>query len=495
MLIPLPQLIKKYGITLKGVMHLGAHQAEEAGVYHSHGASNVIWVEGNPELMPVLEEELKKYPGQKVFNLLVSDEHGKEVSFKVTNNFQSSSMLDFGTHQDHFPGVKVHHTLYLKTSRLDKFIEENNLDISDSNFLNIDLQGAELMAIKGLGNYLKNFDYVYTEVNIGRVYVGCATLYELDRYMHQMGFYRVELKLTKWQWGDAFYVKKESGTFSKKIQLAADVFYQLIFNLRSLTPRFSNFVRRSYYYMRSRLSLILRGNRNQNKVMGQVDMTQNGELFFIQYVLSQCKEKLILFDVGANEGNYTQFLIEQLEKQGIQDYEIHLFEPQQTCYESLKKRFSSNSKIAINKVALSDESGDKVIFTDFQGSSSASLYNRKEIKLEQQEMVTLSKLSEYITNRKIPYISLLKIDTEGNEKKVLLGAESYLTPDIIRAVQFEYGGTYLDAGITLAEVVQLLMKRGFAVGKLEQNKIDFKSDLGDFMEDYTYSNYVAVKKT
>ncbi|MBK6835122.1 MAG: FkbM family methyltransferase [Bacteroidetes bacterium] len=95
---------------------------------------------------------------------------------------------------------------------------------------------------------------------------------------------------------------------------------------------------------------------------------------------------------------------------------------------------------------------------------------------------------------KIEKVDLLKIDTEGNEKKVLVGSEDFINPSIIKSVQFEYGGTYLDAGITLAEVVQLLMEKKYFVGKLFADHIKYEADLGNFVEDYAYGNFVASDK-
>lgn len=80
------------------------------------------------------------------------------------------------------------------------------------NFLNLDLQGAELMALRGLGERLSDVDYIYTEVNKKDVYQGCAKVEELDRFLTE--FTRVE---TLWcedggvdhGWGDAFYIRSE----------------------------------------------------------------------------------------------------------------------------------------------------------------------------------------------------------------------------------------------------------------------------------------------
>jgi hypothetical protein len=60
-------------------------------------------------------------------------------------------------------------------------------------------------------SYLPSIQYIYTEVNSDYVYKGCCLVTELDEYLAQFGFERVE---TSWYndvagWGDAFYVKKD----------------------------------------------------------------------------------------------------------------------------------------------------------------------------------------------------------------------------------------------------------------------------------------------
>ncbi len=490
MLIPVPDLIKKFNIQINGVLHLGAHQAEEAGEYQKAGATKVIWIEGNPELIPVLETELKKYPNHKVYNVLVSDKEGEEVSFNVTNNFQSSSILDLGTHKSHFPGVKVHHVLKLKTNRLDNYFSKNNIDLNGINFLNIDLQGAELLAIKGLGEKLKQFNYIYTEVNVGSVYVGCATLYELDKYMHTQGFYRTALSLTKWQWGDALYERKEVSSVQKNLNLLADISYQVYYNTLSLFTRTKQTFKNIFYKLRRVASKIKHGNRVADTNY-QVDPAKNGELLLMSKIISSHSNKFVAFDVGANMGLYTNLLLKELENQKFSDYELHLFEPQKKCYDHLKELYRENNKIKVNHFALSDVNGVAFINADFSGSSSASLFERKEIELGNKEEINLKKLGDYIKENKIEKVDLLKIDTEGNEKKVILGGAEEVNPNKIKTIQFEYGGTYLDAGITLAEVVQLLLNKNYYVGKLTGNGIEYKPDLGDFIEDYAYSNYIA----
>lgn len=76
-----------------------------------------------------------------------------------------------------------------------------------ANFLNIDIQGAELMALKGMGDLLNYFDYVYLEVNKDYVYKNCALVHEIDEYLSEYNYVRVETAWTNAQLGDALYIR------------------------------------------------------------------------------------------------------------------------------------------------------------------------------------------------------------------------------------------------------------------------------------------------
>lgn len=488
MYITIEQLIEKFKITINGVLHIGAHQAEEAIAYEQAGITKVIWIEGNPELMPILESALKKYPDQVAYNLLVSDKEDDWVHFNVTNNFQSSSILDLGTHKNHHPEITVHHTLTLKTHRLDNFFKEKNLLIATYNFLNLDIQGAELLALKGLGDSIQQVDYIYTEINVGSVYKDCATLLQMDKYLHSYGFFRVATKLTEWQWGDAFYIRTNPTKIQQAKNLTIAICYQFFYSIKTFNKKVYTATKETLGEIKRKLfpaKLLL---------IDSVDPNTNGERAFFINTVKDKQEKIIVFDVGANMGDYTKMVLEELKLQGKADYEIHLFEPQHKCYRVLCDEFKNDNRVVINNFALSDTKGEANIYYDHSGSTAASLFKRTAIALDQSETILLDTLENYLLNKKIKTIHLLKIDTEGNEKKVLAGANKYLSADIITAIQFEYGGTYLDAKITLAEVAQLLIKNQYAIGKITPDKITYSTNIGQFLEDYTYSNYAAINK-
>lgn len=207
MLIPLSKICSKYGIIPNGILHVGACQMEELQDYQDLSIKNVIWVEANPRL--VLENKQKAYDsGHILLEGLIYDEDDLEVDFNLTNNLQSSSILSFGKHSEYHPHVYVENVIKSKTITLKSLLESNDISLDFFDFVNIDIQGVELRALKGMGGYLKNVSYVYTEVNIGDVYSGNDTINQIDEYLGSMGFVRVETEITPYEWGDAFYMKK-----------------------------------------------------------------------------------------------------------------------------------------------------------------------------------------------------------------------------------------------------------------------------------------------
>jgi FkbM family methyltransferase len=201
MLISLHELIKKYKINFKGILHVGAHECEELNDYEQYiSRDNILWIEALPEKVKLCKN---KYPGINIENAIVSDKVANVV-FKVSNNGQSSSILDFGLHSQYHPQVHYINAFEGQTSLLKDILPKYNINY---NFLNFDIQGAELKALKGMENYLHNVDYLYTEVNSDYVYKDCALVTELDEYLKQFGLVRVETNWTEYKWGDAFYIK------------------------------------------------------------------------------------------------------------------------------------------------------------------------------------------------------------------------------------------------------------------------------------------------
>ena len=128
------------------------------------------------------------------------------LSFNISSNSQSSSLLNFGSHLINHPDVAVTKIIKVKSQRLDTVLAGRVVP----DFINLDIQGVELRAIKSLGDLINQVEVIYTEVNKRQVYENCDLIQDVDGYLKKHGFRRID---TRWKikagWGDALYVNKK----------------------------------------------------------------------------------------------------------------------------------------------------------------------------------------------------------------------------------------------------------------------------------------------
>jgi len=191
-------------ITITGSLHLGAHDCEELPFYEKLGLqrNDIVWVDAIPS--KVNNAIQKGIPN--VYNAVVTDCDDKEVLFNISNNGQSSSVLEFGTHSKEHPWVKYVGQIKQKSVTIDTFFARNNLDASKYNFWNFDIQGAELMALKGAINSIRHVKALYLEVNERELYKNCGLITDVDEFLSKHNFKRVLTNMTIHGWGDALYI-------------------------------------------------------------------------------------------------------------------------------------------------------------------------------------------------------------------------------------------------------------------------------------------------
>lgn len=209
MLITVDELARSWGLSPKSVLHVGAHGGEELIAYEARGWGNkrTIWVEGQAELADRLADKLRDAPNHRVIQAVAWDE-ATTVTFYVTSNSQSSSALPLKLHSEEYPSIVVTSASRVATSRLDELLADDPVLDMGVDFLNLDIQGAELRALVGLGQELAQVGAVYCEVNLVELYEGCATLRPLARHMQRHGFALVDIRLTSARWGDALWLPR-----------------------------------------------------------------------------------------------------------------------------------------------------------------------------------------------------------------------------------------------------------------------------------------------
>jgi FkbM family methyltransferase len=200
MILDLENLQNKYNLQINGVLHIGANAGGEYSTYKKLNISPIIFVEALSHIF----EQLIQNVGSEclLFQTALGNKVGEVlIHTEIGSNNGSSSVLTPKIHTTQYPQINLTGQTIVPITKVDK------LDIPHVNFINIDVQGYELEVFKGSETYLKNVKYIMTEVNNAELYEGCVMISELDEYLKNFGFNRVETAWAGGNWGDAFYVK------------------------------------------------------------------------------------------------------------------------------------------------------------------------------------------------------------------------------------------------------------------------------------------------
>lgn len=215
MLITMDRLVAEHGVRPKAILHVGAHLAEEAPAYAEAGVGSVLWVEANPHLMERLVGAIAPYVGQECVLAAVSDTDGAEAHLHMATFSMSSSLLPPKEHLRYYPHIRYPETLPVETVTVDTLLQRLRKPAGVFDMLNIDIEGAELLAFAGMPETLKHLRWIYLEVNYEEMYAGCALLPQVDAFLGDRGFVRVALEDAIYEgkgcgWGDALYQRNDT---------------------------------------------------------------------------------------------------------------------------------------------------------------------------------------------------------------------------------------------------------------------------------------------
>jgi len=204
MLISLSRAIQKHGMKIKGVIHVGAHYGQEYPEYKAAGAECVLFIEPCDQAFKVLQHTFADMPDVTLFQSACGSEFSVgTMHVEQANMGMSNSLLKPAKHLQQYPSIQFTETEEVEIRQLDEII--SHLQFT-GNFLVMDVQGYELEVLKGSQETLKQIDYVYCEINRDEVYEGCAKVWELDTFLGEFGFTRVETSWAGGTWGDAIYI-------------------------------------------------------------------------------------------------------------------------------------------------------------------------------------------------------------------------------------------------------------------------------------------------
>ena len=222
---------------------------------------------------------------------------------------------------------------------------------------------------------------------------------------------------------------------------------------------------------------------------------ESGETFLLQEVISG-KMGLgggsVIFDVGANTGKYTCLV-----KGILKGASIYAFEPNKAAFSTLVDM--SSDKIRCFNLGFGDTTSKGKMFTykDSLNSSHASAYPDMFKHFYKNEDVAffefdIDTIDNFCEKNDIAMIDFLKIDTEGNELNVIVGAKRMIDDGRISALQFEFGECDIFSRVFLKDFYDALT--AYNLYRLDSDRL---ISLGGYSVDneiFRYQNVFAIKK-
>lgn len=209
MIIPFEKILAELPKKPKRVLHIGAERGSEKETYEKFGL-DYFFVEAS---LFVYNKLIERVDPKKCLNAAVTDQDDKfvklfQVFSKDRSNLGCSSVLQP-------TGILNNQYLEQVESVVMNTITIDTIDrlYGPFDILNMDIQGAEMLALAGANQFLSNpkLQGIILEFNTVSYYEGDCQLGQLDEFLAKYDFERVitEFATDEQVWGDFLAVRKE----------------------------------------------------------------------------------------------------------------------------------------------------------------------------------------------------------------------------------------------------------------------------------------------
>ena len=216
-----------------------------------------------------------------------------------------------------------------------------------------------------------------------------------------------------------------------------------------------------------------------------LNLKSDGEFHLINKLISKAPQSAIIFDIGAEKGDWTDFVASKRD-----DLIIHIFDAYPLMYDNLKIRFKGKKNIIINNFAVSDS--ERV--SDFY-EGTYSIHKRESVFRDEGTPIKIrtNTIDNYIEKNKIKEVYFMKMDIEGHEPFALRGAQNSLKKGLFRYIQFEYGGCNIDSRTYLKDFYDIFADLPYRIGKLHPKHIEDVEKYNRLRENFYDGNWLVSK--
>lgn len=218
------ELLKLFSVNEPiNIFEIGACEGEDSIRYSKlFPISSIFTFEPLPDNQKLIEDNFKKFSvdNARLFKFALSDIEG-ETDFYVSSvddnflgehqnadwNFgnKSSSLLAPDKHSEEVDFIRFDQLIKVKTVTINNFCKSYGVDIID--IIHIDVQGAELMVLKGSAEYIRKIKVIWMEVSRIKYYKGQPLANDIEDFMKMNNFVLIKNTLKNKQ-GDHLYLSR-----------------------------------------------------------------------------------------------------------------------------------------------------------------------------------------------------------------------------------------------------------------------------------------------
>ncbi|MEQ9219066.1 MAG: FkbM family methyltransferase [Cyclobacteriaceae bacterium] len=262
---------------------------------------------------------------------------------------------------------------------------------------------------------------------------------------------------------------------------------KLISNKKN-APFLINYLSRIY-----QINLLLHTYRGMGIHVASDELSGEIKLLQLFKVLWREQKNLVLFDVGANIGQYSKWLVDF-----FPEAEIHAFEPSHSTFAQLEYNLR-NENVRLNQCGLGKVIDTLTLYNSAEKEHSQHGTIYKEVLSELldkgelvEEVIRIETIDHYCEENQISQIDFLKIDTEGHELDVLKGAKRMLSTSSIKHIQFEFNEMNIISRVFLKDFYELL--EGYHFYRLHTDQLIKLGSYHSANEIFQFQNILASKE-
>ena len=240
-----------------------------------------------------------------------------------------------------------------------------------------------------------------------------------------------------------------------------------------------------FYLFWKKLNSLSMYGMNFGVASGYADYS--GELYIIKSIKEDIQRKGVVFDIGANVGDWSKFVVK--EYQGL-DYKLFMFEPSLSAFNQLQQNIKDTEDRFFYKIGFGDKKEKIKIYYDNEAQGSAGVFMKDAKYSEEIEVDTIDR---FCSKNNIQKIDFLKMDVQGYEYNILLGAEQMLKDGKIKYIQFEFDEPNIENRIFFKDFWTLLSDDYYIYHSLYNGLVKIENYHYE-LENFRCMNYLAVKK-